>query len=340
MKIVLAHDERALTGRPDERDGMVQVQEIAQTLLALGHEVTSLAAGLPLQVFEKKLLAEDCDLVFNLVESLEGEGRLIHLVPALLDRLGIAYTGARCAAMVLASEKVWTKRLLSASGLPTPAWMTQAKEIEGRVEWPANYIVKSVWEDASLGLNDASVFQAASPDHLHEQILKRKERLGGEAFAESWIEGREFNLALLEGEDRQVEVLPVAEMCFVDYPAGKPKLVGYAAKWDEDSFEYGHTVRQFPSGGSDRELLERMRDAAHACWRLFGLRGYARVDFRVDEQEREWILEVNPNPCLSADAGFMAAAQMAGLSPIDVFTRILQAARAEESRKPALRTGA
>ncbi len=340
MRIVLAHDERALTGRPDERDGMVQVQEIAETLLDLGHEVTSLAAGLPLEAFEKKLVAKDCDLVFNLVESLEGEGRLIHLVPALLERLGIAYTGAPCAAMVLASEKVWTKRLLSASGLPTPAWMTQAKETQGFMAWPGKYIVKSVWEDASLGLDDSSVFEASSAGELHEQILKRRGLLGGEAFAEAWVEGREFNLALLEGEDQQGEVLPMAEMCFVDYPAGKPKLVSYAAKWDEDSFEYGHTVRRFPSGGSDRELLARLADAARASWRLFGLRGYARVDFRVDENDREWILEANPNPCLSSDAGFMAAAQQAGLSRPEVITRILQAARVKESRKLALRTGA
>jgi len=336
MKIVLAHDQRALTGRPDERDGMVQLEEIAAILTALGHRVSSLGASLPLQDFEEQLQEEGCDLIFNLVESLEGEGRLIHLVPALLDRLDIGYTGAPCGAIVLCSDKVWTKRILRASGLPTPAWMSQDGEVEGPVVWPAEYIVKSVWEDASLGLDDSSVILATSAQELHEQIAKRRSGLGGEAFAEAWIDGREFNLALLEGESGQPDVLPIAEMCFVDYPAGKRKLVGYAAKWDESSFDYGHTVRKFVEGNRDQELLDRLAEEACACWRLFGLRGYARVDFRVDSAGREWILEVNPNPCLSADAGFMAAAEQAGLSRSEVITQILLAARAGRNPKGLL----
>jgi len=336
MKIVLAHDERALTGRPDERDGMVQVEEIAATLSALGHRVSSLGASLPLHEFEEKLKDEGCDLIFNLVESLDGEGRLIHLVPALLDRLEIGYTGAPTGAIVLCSDKVWTKRLLLASGLPTPAFMSQDGEIEGPALWPGEYIVKSVWEDASLGLDDSSVVLATSPQELREEIVQRRSNLGGEAFAEAWIEGREFNLALLEGESGQPDVLPIAEMCFVDYPAGKRKLVGYAAKWDESSFDYGHTVRKFVEGAGDKDLLDRLAEAARACWRLFGLRGYARVDFRVDNAGREWILEVNPNPCLSADAGFMAAAEQAGLSRSEVVTQILLAARAGRNPKGLL----
>jgi len=336
VKIVLAHDQRALTGRPDERDGMVQVEEIAAILSALGHRVSSLGAGLPLQDFEGKLQDEGCDLIFNLVESLDGEGRLIHLVPALLDRLDVGYTGSPSGAIVLCSDKVWTKRLLKASGLPTPAWMSEGGKIEGPVVWPAEYIVKSVWEDASLGLDDSSVILATSPQELHEQILQRRSSLGGEAFAEAWVEGREFNLAMLEGESGQPDVLPIAEMCFVDYPAGKRKLVGYAAKWDETSFDYRHTVRKFAEGAGDQDLLDRLAEEARVCWRLFGLRGYARVDFRVDSGGQEWILEVNPNPCLSADAGFMAAAEHAGLSRSEVITQVLLAARAGRNPKGLL----
>jgi D-alanine-D-alanine ligase len=315
---------------------MVQVEEIAATLSGLGHRVTCLAASLPLRNFEESLQDENCDLVFNLVESVDGEGRLIHLVPALLDRMDLGYTGSPTSAIVLSSDKVWTKRLLLASGLPTPAWMSEDGKVEGAAEWPAEYIVKSVWEDASLGLDDTSVTLANSPRELGVQIASRRSSLGGEAFAESWIEGREFNLALLEGESGQPDLLPIAEMCFVDYPAHKRKLVGYAAKWDENSFDYGHTVRKFVEGASDQDLLDRLAEDARACWRLFGLRGYARVDFRVDGAGREWILEVNPNPCLSADAGFMAAAEQAGLTHSEVITQILLAARAQKNPKGLL----
>jgi D-alanine-D-alanine ligase len=100
-------------------------------------------------------------------------------------------------------------------------------------------------------------------------------------------------------------------------------VIGYEAKWIEDSFACIHTVRHFPEGPEDAELLGRVREIATACWRLCGLSGYARIDFRLDEQGVPNVLEINANPCLSADAGFMAAAARAGLSHADVVRRIL-----------------
>jgi D-alanine-D-alanine ligase len=104
------------------------------------------------------------------------------------------------------------------------------------------------------------------------------------------------------------------------------RVIGYEAKWIEDSFACIHTVRHFPDGPEDAELLGRVREIATAAWRLCGLSGYARVDFRLDEQGLPNVLEVNANPCLSADAGFMAAAGRAGLSHADVVRRILEVA--------------
>jgi D-alanine-D-alanine ligase len=102
--------------------------------------------------------------------------------------------------------------------------------------------------------------------------------------------------------------------------------VGHRAKWEADSFEFHHTPRRFDFPPGDEELLARLQHLATACWRLFGLRGYARVDFRVDRQGRPWILEVNANPCLSPDAGFIAAADRAGLSFEAMIQRILDQA--------------
>jgi D-alanine-D-alanine ligase len=104
--------------------------------------------------------------------------------------------------------------------------------------------------------------------------------------------------------------LPVAEIRFDAFPADKPRIVGYAAKWDLESFEYRNTPRSFTV---EPELAERLRRIALDCWALFRLDGYARVDFRVDESGRPWVLEVNANPCLSPDAGFAAALAEAGL---------------------------
>ena len=104
----------------------------------------------------------------------------------------------------------------------------------------------------------------------------------------------------------------LAEMLFVDYPAGKRRIVDYAAKWHSGSFEFCNTVRRFEFDETDRPLLAQLEDIARTCWRLFGLRGYARVDCRVDTAGRPWVLEVNVNPCLSPDAGFAAAVERRG----------------------------
>jgi D-alanine-D-alanine ligase len=143
---------------------------------------------------------------------------------------------------------------------------------------------------------------------------------------ESYVEGREFNLALLEGPGRRPQVLPPAEIQFKSFPDGTPRIVGYAAKWEDDSEEFARTPRRFDFPEGDRELLDSLRQLALRCWSLFGLRGYARVDFRVDAQGLPWVLEVNTNPCLSPNAGFLAAAERAGLSPTEVIRRIVEGA--------------
>jgi D-alanine-D-alanine ligase len=158
----------------------------------------------------------------------------------------------------------------------------------------------------------------------------------GDWFAEAYVEGREVNLALLaDGND--VQVLPATEIRFDGYPAGKPKIVGYAAKWDAESFEYRHTPRVFLDPRAEPELLSRLEGLARDCWRLFRLRGYARVDFRVDPQKRPWILEVNANPCLSPDAGFAAAAAHAGISYTDLIGRVASDGLARANPRRAAR---
>jgi D-alanine-D-alanine ligase len=180
-----------------------------------------------------------------------------------------------------------------------------------------------VWEHASVGLEESSVLSVKSSGQLLAEMEKRHDQLGGDCFAEQFIDGREFNLSILASQEGP-EVLPPAEMRFVDYPPGKWKVVGYRAKWDDASFESLHTQRSFEFAKSDRPLLQNLADTAKRCWHLFDLKGYARVDFRVDEENQPWVLEINANPCLSPDAGFVAAASQAGLSYRQVVERIIQ----------------
>jgi D-alanine-D-alanine ligase len=186
-------------------------------------------------------------------------------------------------------------------------------------------VLKPVCEDASVGLDDSAVVEVRGARELAAALAERAVQLGLELFAEAWIEGRELNVALL-AKPGGVELLPAAEILFENFPAGKPRLVGYAAKWQPDSFEYRHTPRRFDLPASDAGLVAELGRLARAAWSELGLAGWARADFRVDARGRPFILELNANPCLAPDAGFQAALERAGVGFAAAVERILAAA--------------
>jgi D-alanine-D-alanine ligase len=173
-----------------------------------------------------------------------------------------------------------------------------------------------------VGLEEGSVVCCGDTGELRHEMGKRLGELGAEAFAERYIDGREFNLSVLAASGAP-EVLPPAEIEFVGYGEDKPRIVGYKAKWDDQAAEYHNTPRRFGFGKQDKSLLRSLKRITRRCWKLFGLRGYARVDYRVDRDGAPWILEINSNPCLSPDSGFTAATERAGLCYEEVIGRII-----------------
>lgn len=320
MKVVLLHDEVADHASPDEADTYAQLAAVETALASLGHTHSRIPITLNLAAAADRIRAERPDLVFNLAESVGASGRLIHLAPSLLDSLGLPYTGCPTDAVYCTSNKLLAKRLLAGAEISTPRAFTPDDLRRRTAIEPGRYILKSVWEHASRGLDDDSVVTPSDAASLAAALTTRLPALAGEGFAEQYVDGREFNLSLLCGE-----CLPPAEIVFEGYDAARPRIVGYRAKWDEDSFEYHHTPRRFDFPASDRPLLTALESIARDCWRLFSLRGYARVDFRVDPRGRPWVLEVNTNPCLSPDAGFAAALERAGLTMTDAVSRIIGA---------------
>ncbi len=318
--IVILHGEVPPTAPPDEQDVLVQVEQIAQALQFLGYPVATLPLTLDLAGARRQLEALRPRLVFNLVESIAGSGRLGLLGPALLEELALPYTGNPYTTLFLTSHKLLTKQQLRAAGLPTPDWLTAAEAQTDAT--PGPWIVKSVWEDASFALDDNALVR--SLPELDAALTERRRRLGGEWFAETFIDGRELHLSLL-ADAGKLAVLPPTEICFDDFPPGKTRIFGYKAKWDIHSFEYNHIVRRLTFPPSDQPLLQQMAMLASRCAELFQLRGYARVDFRVDSNHRLWILEINANPCLAPDTGFVAAAHQAGLTFPEIIQRLLAA---------------
>jgi len=339
VRVAVLHNAVSLGQSESDQDVLEQARAVDEALQTLGHEPIRVDCTLDLASLRNRLDEIRPEVVFNLVESLGGSDWLIHVVPALLDVLGLPYTGSRTEAIFLSTQKLLAKERLRQAGLPTPDWIapplfgaalpafgaglpTPPQPPTAGLSGP--WILKTISEHASFAIDDDSLVRKA-PDDWRAWLESRRRELGRPCFIEQFVEGREFNLSLLAGAGGP-QVLPPAEIDFSKLPEGKPRIVGYRAKWIADSAEYVHTPRRFDYPRSDEPLLARLGELARACWDLFGLGGYARVDFRVDGDGQPWILEINANPCLSPDAGFAAALARAGISFSHAVACILDAA--------------
>jgi D-alanine-D-alanine ligase len=255
-------------------------------------------------------------LVFNLVDAIEGDGRLAPRVPARLDALGVPYTGCSTRALLETLSKIETKLKLAHAGLPTPDWSADGTGLDH----DARAVVKAVWEHGSLGLDETSVVHCADAPRA---VAARALCLNTEHFAEAYIEGREFHIALLE-RIWGVEVLPTVEILFRELEIHAPKIYSYDSKWTPDSAAYIGTLRRFGLEQDEPKLAKTLKQLALACWTLFGFSGYARVDFRVDPNGTPFIIDVNPNPYLTPDTEDVAAAAKAGLSYNQLVASILE----------------
>ena len=300
---------------PDELDVLDQVEYIGKNLTELG--IGTYQKGITTDFMnEVAALAKDKpDFVFNLVESIDNKGELSYFVPALLNLYSIPYSGNPLEAMFITTSKALTSKALQNAGINNPGGYlpSQFKMLK-----PGNlYIIKPIWEDGSLGITGDSVFtfvpgyekKFVGYDDSHWLI-------------EDYIEGREFNISVLAGE-KGPEVMPPAEMVFHNFGPDKPQIVDFKAKWESDSFEYKNTVREFPGNNLNPVLKEKIMTAARLCWDVFGLKGYARVDMRVDNNDNPFVIEVNANPCLSPDSGLVAAITEAGIPFTVVLHRII-----------------
>ncbi|MGC1391117.1 MAG: ATP-grasp domain-containing protein [Bacteroidales bacterium] len=299
----------------DELDVLDQVAHIEKHLADLG--ISVYRKGITEQfMFEiAEMVKEKPDFVFNLVESINNKGELIYFVPALLNLYSIQYSGNSLESIFLTTNKTICSNMMKKAGIKNPGAYLPSKP---KLLKPGRkYIIKPIWEDGSLGITSESVFECKPG---FETRLKGLD--DSHWFIEDYIDGREFNISVLAGKDGP-EVLPPAEIIFVDYDAGRPRIIDFKAKWEMDSFEYINTVREFPGSKISNQLASNLKEAALSCWHLFGLKGYARVDVRTDSDDNVYVIEINGNPCISPDGGFVAATREAGYPFTEVLQRII-----------------
>ena len=336
MRIALLHNAVSDANGPCTNEVQAQLEAVEAALQALGHSTRRLVCTLNFEAVEETLASDRPELVFNLVASLAGSDRLAHLAAVLLDDLDLPYTGAPARTLHLTCNKPRSKARMRALGLPTPDWVLPASPPGWTLTPP--YIIKAVWEHASLGLDEHAVITEGDGSTVREQIESRSRQLGQACFAERYIPGREFHLALIAAGERP-RVLPPAEIDFSGLAPGKPhiladqtlgpapELASTACRWRFD----------FPPG--DKPLLDWLTALALTCWQSFDLAGYARIDFRVDERGQPWILEVNANPSLAPQGLFAAALARAGLPLAQAIQWIVEDAL-QPRRPPPEREGA
>jgi len=299
----------------DELDVIDQVVYVENGLKELG--IDTYRKGITDKFMDEvnTLVLEKPDFVYNLVESLNNKGELNYFVPALLNLHRIPYAGNSHEAIFLTTSKVLAGRMMKMAGIPNPECFLPSQM--HLLKPGCRYILKPIWEDGSLGITSDSVF-FCKPGY--EKKLKGLS--DSHWFIEEFIDGREFNISVFSGS-KGPEVLPVAEIVFVGYDENRPKIIDYKAKWEMNTFEYENTVRDFPGEKLDSDVMEKLRKVAMDCWNLFGLKGYARVDARLDGNNNVFVIEINANPCIQPDGGFVAATRAGGYEFKEVLKGII-----------------
>lgn len=316
MKIAIVYNRPLQTGEANwqsSQDVLQQVEAVKGALLALGIDCLTVPFDRDVSAFAEVVKAEKIEAVFNLCESVDEDSKLIGHPAAVFELLGLPFTGSGSLALMLSTDKLLAKRQLSASGIRTPGSLSyEGGDITPLLEFELPAIIKPRLEDASIGIDQESI--VFKKKELKEKLPAFYKEYGP-LLLEQFIDGREFNVSLFGYPT--AHVLPMAEIDFSSFPAELQKIVGYRAKWDEEAFEYHNTKRVFPQ--KLPPLLEKnLRKVASDAYKLFMLRDYGRIDLRVDAMGRIYVLEANANPCLSPDAGFVAAAGQCRMDYTDI----------------------
>ena len=320
--IPILYNEVSDESAQDEIDVIYQVNAVSAALEQLGFTVSKHPIPGDLKDVLETLKETKPLLVFNLVETVAGNGKLSYLAPSILEAFNIKYTGNSAEAIFLTTNKIVAKKILKSCDIATPECISSRDESGFTLD--DRYIIKSVYEDGSIGLYQDSIVKIESIDQIREILNGIKEKTDIEFFAERYIEGREIKVSLIGG-NANLLVLPPNEIKFNGYKEMNiDEILGYRSNWDVDSFEYQNTTSTGIFNDLDNKLLKELKDISIKCWHEFGLKGYARVDFRIDKEGKPWVLEINANPCITPGrSGFLESAQLAGLDFIDVVKRII-----------------
>lgn len=303
-----------------------EMEAVRSACAELGYAVDTIHIRAPLELLDA-VRRETPDFIFNLCEGLDGDSAYEMNVAALLELIGIPFTGASALLLGLARNKVLAKRVLRSAGVSVPDGVLLTgsdRRLPENLSWPL--ICKPACEDASLGIaSDSLVGCEADLRRKADELLARYPQDG--ILVESYVDGREFNAAVL-GDGETVCALEISEIDFSALPPDAGRITTYEAKWLEESAVYRATPSRCPAE-IDSGLRARLQEVARTVYRALNANAYGRVDLRLDRAGRIYVLEYNPNPDITPGAGFAKALAATGIS----YPEFVERALAEAIRK-------
>ncbi len=300
-----------------------EMEDIKAALTSLGYKTSIMNVDSELFRLIDYLRSEKPDLIFNLVECVENEAIQEMHVAGIYELLKIPYTGAGPLTLGTALNKPRVKEILSYHGIRTPKFQVfpVSEKIVLREDLRFPLIVKPSREDASVGIDNASVVSSVA--EMRKRVRYIFNEFEQPALVEEYISGRELNVAIV-GNEKPL-VLPISEIDFSGLTDDMHRIVSYEAKWVEGTVAYAGTQGVCPAN-LPADIEEEVRDIATRCYRIIGCRDYGRVDFRLTEDGIPYVLEVNPNPDISDDAGFARSARVHGFTFPQVIGKIVESA--------------
>jgi len=294
--------------------------DVIENLRQMGHEIENLGVGSDLGAIRRSIDAFQPQIVFNLLEDFDDVPIYDQNVVSYLELQRVPYTGCNARGLLLARDKSISKKLLTYHRIPVPEFAVfhRGRPVRRPPRLGFPLIVKSLVHEASTGIAQASVVE--DEERLRERVSFVHERIGTDAIVERYIDGRELYVGVMGNE--RLEVFPVWEIFLSRLPEGSWAIATESVKWNP-RYQRKHRIKTGEAKGLSPAVTERVQKLAKRIYKNLYLSGYARIDFRMDEKEKVYVLEANPNPQLAHGEDFADSAEAGGLPYDRLIQRIL-----------------
>lgn len=294
--------------------------DVLVTLREMGHQAEPLGVSDDLGLVRKTIESAKPHIAFNLLEEFHGVAVFDQHIAAYLELMKLPYTGCNPRGLMLAHDKPLSKKILSYHRILTPHFVVfqRGRTVKLKARYPFPLLVKSAIEEASLGISRKSIVH--DPEQLQERIEFVHDELKTDALVEQYIEGRELYVGVLG--NRRLQTFPVWEMVFKNLPDDVPNIATRRVKWDE-AYQKKLGVETQAAEGLSKSEQAAISKLCKRVYRVLSMSGYGRMDLRMMDDGRVYVLEANPNPNLSYGEDLAESAEKVGISYDQLLQRIL-----------------